>query len=563
MSDNPTSLASLESIQPFRLASLLHRAALFRVARIVRHPGAAANPPARHHARSPVPESVSFALACLATPFSGVCQLSRPQKRTARNRSSNPRLSVPDVTVIDPALLKRAVGAMALGNAMEWFDFGVYSYIAVTLGKVFFPSSSPSAQLIATFGTFAAAFVVRPIGGMVFGPLGDKIGRQRVLAMTMIMMAVGTFAIGLIPSYASAGMLAPVLLLVARLVQGFSTGGEYGGAATFIAEFSTDRRRGFAGSFLEFGTLVGYILGAGTVAWLTATLSPQALLSWGWRVPFFIAGPLGIVGLYVRLKLEETPAFKKEAQAREANERSRPKQTLLALIKEQGKPLMQCVGLVLIFNVTDYMALSYLPSYLSATLHFNESNGLFIVLAVMVLMMPMTLFAGHLSDLIGRKPVMLFGCLGLLVLSIPALLLIRTGTMLSVFSGMLILGVCLSTFTGVMPSSLPALFPTRIRYGALAIGFNVSVSLFGGTTPLVAAWLVDRTGNLMTPAYYLMGASLIGIVSVLALRETARKPLLGSGPCVASHEEARRLVHGTPAPGRVEQADWAVVRERA
>lgn len=492
--------------------------------------------------------------------------MSRPQKRTTRPRSSNSRLTLADITVVDNALLKRAVGAMALGNAMEWFDFGVYSYIAVTLGKVFFPSSSPSAQLIATFGTFAAAFLVRPIGGMVFGPLGDKIGRQRVLAMTMILMAVGTFAIGLIPSYASIGTLAPALLLVARLIQGFSTGGEYGGAATFIAEFSTDRRRGFAGSFLEFGTLVGYILGAGTVAWLTATLSEHALLSWGWRVPFFIAGPLGLLGLYIRLKLEETPAFKKEAQSREENERSRPKQTFLQLLKQQGKPLMQCVGLVLIFNVTDYMALSYLPSYLSATLRFDESRSLVIVLAVMVLMMPMTLFAGHLSDKIGRRPVMLFGCLGLLLLSIPALLLIRIGTMPSVFGGMLILGVLLSTFTGVMPSSLPALFPTRIRYGALAIGFNVSVSLFGGTTPLVAAWLVDRTGDLMMPAYYLMGASVIGIASVLALKETARRPLLGSGPCVGSREEALRLVHGHGMPEHgqtVEKNDWAAVRERA
>ena len=407
---------------------------------------------------------------------------------------------------------------MAFGNAMEWFDFGVYSYIAVTLGKVFFPSSSPSAQLLATFGTFAAAFLVRPLGGMVFGPLGDRIGRQRVLAATMIMMAVGTFAIGLIPSYASIGIMAPVLLLVARLVQGFSTGGEYGGAATFIAEFSTDRRRGFMGSFLEFGTLIGYTLGAATVALLTASLSQEALLSWGWRVPFFIAGPLGLVGL-CPAETRGDARVQKEAEAREADERTRPKQRFATLLVEQWKPLLQCVGLVLIFNVTDYMALSYLPSYLSATLHFLESHGLFLVLLVMVLMMPMTLYAGHLSDKVGRKPVMMAGCVGLLVLAVPALMLIRTGGMLPVFGGMLIYGVLLSCFTGVMPSALPALFPTRIRYGALAIGFNVSVSLFGGTTPLVTAWLVDRTGDLMMPAYYLMGASFIGIVSVLALRE--------------------------------------------
>ncbi|MDN7907896.1 glycine betaine/L-proline transporter ProP [Burkholderia diffusa] len=489
--------------------------------------------------------------------------MSSSQAHPAKARSSRKSLKLDDITIVDPAVLKRAVGAMAFGNAMEWFDFGVYSYIAVTLGKVFFPSSSPSAQLLATFGTFAAAFLVRPLGGMVFGPLGDRIGRQRVLAATMIMMAVGTFAIGLIPSYASIGIMAPILLLVARLVQGFSTGGEYGGAATFIAEFSTDKRRGFMGSFLEFGTLIGYTLGAATVAILTATLSQEALLSWGWRVPFFIAGPLGLVGLYIRIKLEETPAFKKEAEAREADERSRPKQSFGTLLIEQWKPLLQCVGLVLIFNVTDYMALSYLPNYLSATLHFNETHGLFMVLLVMVLMMPMTLYAGHLSDRLGRKPVMMFGCVGLLVLSVPALLLIRSGGMLSVFGGMLIYGTLLSTFTGVMPSALPALFPTRIRYGALAIGFNVSVSLFGGTTPLVTAWLVDRTGDLMMPAYYLMGASFIGIVSVLALRETARRPLPGSAPCVASRAEAQDLIRRGVDEGRVRDRKFAPVGERA
>ncbi|CAG9195084.1 membrane hypothetical protein [Paraburkholderia sabiae] len=285
-------------------------------------------------------------------------------------------------------------------------------------------------------------------------------------------------------------------------------------------------------------------------------------MSWGWRVPFFIAGPLGLVGLYIRMKLEETPAFKKEAEAREADEKSRPKQSFMELLAQQWKPLLQCVGLVLIFNVTDYMALSYLPSYLSATLHFNESHGLFLVLAVMVLMMPMTLYAGHLSDRIGRKPVMLLGCVGLFALSIPALLLIRTGAVLPVFGGLLILGALLSTFTGVMPSSLPALFPTKIRYSALAIGFNVSVSLFGGTTPLVAAWLVDRTGDAMMPAYYLMAASIVGIVSVLALRETARKPLPGSGPCVATRAEAMSLIRGAE-PVNTSKKHLALVRERA
>ena len=236
-------------------------------------------------------------------------------------------LTVDDITVIDNKLLKRAVSAAALGNTMEWFDFGVYSYLAVIIGQVFFPGASNTAQLIASFGTFAAAFLVRPIGGMVFGPLGDRFGRQKVLAFTMIMMSIGTFCIGLIPSYASIGIAAPILLLAARLLQGFSTGGEYGGAATFIAEYSTDKRRGFMGSFLEFGTLAGYLLGASLVTGMIALLPHQAMMDWGWRIPFFLAAPLGLFGLYIRLKLEETPAFKEHMDKREELEHNKPQLT--------------------------------------------------------------------------------------------------------------------------------------------------------------------------------------------------------------------------------------------
>ncbi|GAA3236073.1 hypothetical protein GCM10020256_54430 [Streptomyces thermocoprophilus] len=340
-------------------------------------------------------------------------------------------------TATDPAVVKRAVKAAALGNAMEWFDFGVYSYIAVTLGKVFFPSGNPTAQLLSTFGAFAAAFLVRPIGGMVFGPLGDRVGRQKILALTMIMMAAGTFAIGLIPSYAAIGVGAPLLLLAARLVQGFSTGGEYAGASTFIAEYAPDKRRGFLGSWLEFGTLAGYIGGAGLVTLMTALLSDDAMLSWGWRVPFLIAGPMGIIGLYLRMRLEETPAFAAEAAKAEASAAERrAKVPLREMIVGQWKALLLCVALVLVFNVTDYMLLSYMPSYLTSELKYDETHGLLVVLGVMALMMIVQPFAGALTDRVGRRPVIAAGCAGFLLLSVPALLLIRDGSLVAVALGM-------------------------------------------------------------------------------------------------------------------------------
>ncbi|MFG2321575.1 glycine betaine/L-proline transporter ProP [Streptomyces sp. NBC_01723] len=439
-------------------------------------------------------------------------------------------------TVTDPALVRRAVKAAALGNAMEWFDFGVYSYIAVTLGKVFFPSGNPTAQLLSTFGAFAAAFLVRPLGGMVFGPLGDRVGRQKVLALTMILMAAGTFAIGLIPSYATIGVWAPVLLLAARLVQGFSTGGEYAGASTFIAEYAPDKRRGFLGSWLEFGTLAGYIGGAGLVTLMTALLSDGDLTSWGWRIPFLIAGPMGIVGLYLRMRLEETPAFAAEVAKAE---RKRPKVPLREMVTGQWRALLLCVGLVLVFNVTDYMLLSYMPSYLTSELKYDETHGLLVVLAVMALMMVVQPFAGALTDRVGRRPVIAAGCAGFLLLSVPALLLIREGSLLAVALGMAALGLLLVCFTASMPSALPALFPTRVRYGSLSIGFNISVSLFGGTTPLVVTALIGATGDMMMPAYYMMAAAVIGGVAVWFMSESAGRPLPGSAPAVAPAADGR------------------------
>ncbi|MGW4434829.1 glycine betaine/L-proline transporter ProP [Streptomyces sp. NPDC004596] len=434
-----------------------------------------------------------------------------------------------DVTVTDSAMVKRAVKAAALGNAMEWFDFGVYSYIAVTLGKVFFPSGNPTAQLLSTFGAFAAAFLVRPLGGMVFGPLGDRVGRQKVLALTMIMMAAGTFAIGLIPSYASIGVGAPLLLLAARLVQGFSTGGEYAGASTFIAEYAPDKKRGFFGSWLEFGTLAGYIGGAGLVTLMTALLSTHDLLAWGWRIPFLIAGPMGIIGLYLRMRLEETPAFAAEVEKAEA---TRPKVPLREMVAGQWKALLLCMGLVLVFNVTDYMLLSYMPSYLTSELKYDETHGLLVVLGVMALMMIVQPFAGALTDRVGRRPVIAAGCAGFLLLSVPALLLIRQGSLVAVALGMGALGLLLVCFTAAMPAALPALFPTRVRYGSLSIGFNISVSLFGGTTPLVVTALIGATGNMMMPAYYMMAAAVVGGFAVWRMSESAGRPLPGSAPSV-------------------------------
>ncbi|MFD6426847.1 glycine betaine/L-proline transporter ProP [Streptomyces sp. NPDC060198] len=474
--------------------------------------------------------------------------------RAIRTRQ-NPRLRRTDITVTDDRAVKRAVKAASLGNAMEWFDFGIYSYLAVTLGHVFFPSGNDTTQLLSSFATFAVAFLVRPLGGMFFGPMGDRIGRKKILALTMIMMAIGTFAIGLIPSHGTIGVWAPVLLILFRMLQGFSTGGEYGGASTFIAEYAPDKRRGFFGSFLEFGTLAGYVGAAGLVTVLYALLDTGQMESWGWRVPFLVAGPLGLVGLYLRLRLDETPAFQKleggTAHASEAADsvETTTKGDLARIFRDYWPTLILCICLVGAYNIADYMLLSYMPTYLSDELGYSETHGLLVLLVVMVLLMLVISQVGKLSDRFGRKPLLMTGMLGFLALSLPSFLLIRQGSIPAVAIGLLMLGLSLVCMLGTMSAALPALFPTSVRYGSLSVGYNLSASIFGGTTPLVVTALISWSGTNLMPAYYAMAAALVGVVSVACMKETAQKPLDGSPPSVETPEEAAELVHAqSPDP---------------
>ncbi len=473
----------------------------------------------------------------------------------AVRRRRNPRLRRSDITVTDERAVRRAVKAASLGNAMEWFDFGIYAYLAGTIGRVFFPSGSDTVQLLSSFAAFAVAFLVRPLGGMVFGPMGDRVGRKKVLALTMILMAIGTAAIGMLPSYAAVGFWSPLLLILFRLLQGFSTGGEYGGASTFIAEYAPDRRRGYFGSFLELGTLAGYTGAASLVTGLTAWLGSDTMDAWGWRIPFLVAGPLGIVGIYLRLRLDDTPAYLKlEEGGVRVSEAANSVETtargdLARIFRQHWRMLILCIALVGAYNVTDYMLLSYMPTYLSDELHYSETHGLLILVATMVLLMLIISQVGRLNDRYGRKPLLMTGMLGFFVLSAPAFVLVRQGSLIAVSAGMLMLGLSLVCLLGTMSAALPAMFPTSVRYGSLSVGYNLSASLFGGTTPLVITALIGVTGSEMMPAYYAMAAALVGVIAVASMKETAQQPLEGSPPSVQSHEEAAAMVHSkAPTP---------------
>ncbi|MBK5436566.1 glycine betaine/L-proline transporter ProP [Pseudomonas sp. TH32] len=485
----------------------------------------------------------------------------------SRKKTVNP-IGLDDITIVDDAKMRKAITAAALGNAMEWFDFGVYGFVAYVLGKVFFPEASPSVQMIAALATFSVPFLIRPLGGLFFGRLGDKYGRQKVLAATIVIMSLSTFAIGLIPSYDSIGIWAPILLLLAKMAQGFSVGGEYTGASIFVAEYAPDRKRGFLGSWLDFGSIAGFVLGAGVVVLISAVIGEEAFQSWGWRLPFFLALPLGMIGLYLRHALEETPAFQQHVEQLEQGDREGlaggPKVSFKEVATKHWRSLMTCVGVVVVTNVTYYMLLTYMPSYLSHNLHYSENHGVLIIIAIMVGMLFVQPMIGFVSDKIGRKPFILFGSIALFFLAIPAFMLINSGKLGLIFSGLLIIAVVLNFFIGVMASTLPAMFPTHIRYSALASAFNISI-LVAGLTPTAMAWLVETTNNLYMPAYYLMVFAVLGLFTALTMKETANKPLRGAAPAASDIEEAKELLqeHEDNIEQKIEDIDAQIAELEA
>lgn len=415
--------------------------------------------------------------------------------------------------------LRRAIAASALGNATEWFDYGIYAYGVTYISAALFPGDMENAVLFA-LGTFAISFLIRPLGGLFWGPLGDRIGRKSVLALTILLMAGATFGVGLIPSYASIGFWAPTLLVLLRIVQGFSTGGEYGGAATFMAEYAPDDRRGFFGSFLEFGTLAGFSLGAMLMLGFSLLLGDDAMHRWGWRIPFLVAAPLGLIGMYLRAKMEDTPIFVEECVVAEG--RAAP--GIATILRDHKRPMLVVAGLVVALNIVNYTLLSYMPTYLQRRIGLSAEEALIVPIIGMLFMMLFLPFAGALSDRIGRRPMWRWSLIGLLVLVVPLYMLIGTG-LTGAIVGFILLGLLYVPQLATISATFPAMFPTPVRFAGFAIAYNVATSIFGGTAPMIGSGLIILTGDELMPAYYMMAACLVGLVALRFMPETAGRSL--------------------------------------
>ncbi|MHC5558577.1 MFS transporter [Kocuria sp. U4B] len=473
----------------------------------------------------------------------------QPHPRTsapaARTRPRPRRLRVSDVNVVDERMLRRAVAGTVVGNAMEWYDIGVYGYLAVTMGQVFLSDAESSVQVLFSLGVFAATFIARPLGGVFFGRLGDRLGRQKVLATTLILMAASTFLIGALPGYATLGFLAPVLLLVLKLLQGFSTGGEYAGATTFVSEYAPDKRRGFLASILDLGSYLGFAAGAAVVSVLQLSLTDQAMLEWGWRIPFLAAGPLGLIAVYFRLKIEESPAFQATLDAQESSngqDADGVAHGTVSLVRTYWRQITLAVVLVAAANTVGYALTSYMPTYLTDAMGYDPVHGTLLTIPVLVGMSLCIPLAGRLSDRIGRRPVLWLGAGCTIVLSLPAFLLIGVGEVWTTLAGLALIALPVTFYVANLASALPALFPTASRYGGMGIAYNFAVAIFGGTAPLIIESLIQLTGNELMPAFYLMFTSVAGAIAIRFMRESANRPLPGSLPSVATEQEAHDLV---------------------
>src|SRR5574337_95506 len=418
--------------------------------------------------------------------------------------------------------LRRVIIASAIGNATEWYDYGVYAVVATYLTEAFFPA--PLGNLGTMLG-FAVSFVLRPLGGLVWGPIGDRFGRKSVLTATILLIAAVTTLIGVLPTYATIGWWAPALLIALRVVQGFSTGGEYGGAATFMAEHAPDDKRGKYGSFLEFGAVGGFVLGSAVVLAMEAMLTHDQMTAWGWRVPFLVAAPLGLVGLLLRSKMDETPVFK-ECAACDVITGSAWNR-LVDLLTNYRRPIAVTFAMLVVLNVVDYTLVTYQPTYLHATIGLGERGRTTVVLVGELVMMACIPFVGAGSDRIGRKPVWRGSLLCLGVMALPMYWLMGQG-----FGWALVgFAVLCGLFGGplaTVSATFPAMFPTQVRYAGFAVSNNMAVALFGGTAPMVADTMIGKTGWQLFPAAYLIVGVVVGLIPLPILPETAGCSLRGT-----------------------------------
>ncbi|WP_433678693.1 MFS transporter [Nocardia sp. CA-119907] len=414
-----------------------------------------------------------------------------------------------------PIVSRNVIGA-AVGTLTEYYDFAIYGLVAPAIATEFFPHGNPTTATLSTFAIFALAFVTRPIGGVVFGYLGDRVGRKSVLAVSILLMAVSTAAIGVLPTYETVGLLAPVLLLICRCLQSLSVGGEFSGASSYLAETVPAHKRGTYASMVTAAAGLPFIFAIAIILPLSASLDDAAFNSWGWRVPFLLAAPLGLFGLYIRMKLEESAAFTELKASGSA-----PRNPLLTGIRTQWRKMILVFCAAAVTASAYYIFSAYMVTYVTSTLHYGRDTALMINGVATAFLCAGILLAGRASDRFGRRPVIATGLAGLVILGVPSFLLLQTGSTAALLLGQTVFALCIAPVTAVVPTLASELFPTSVRYSCNALSYNLAYTVFGGTAPFIAAWLISTTSLKIAPAIYASTIAFLGAIVILGrLKET-------------------------------------------
>ena len=410
---------------------------------------------------------------------------------------------------------KKVILAGAIGNALEWYDFTIYAFFVPIIAMQFFPNKDPFLSLLATFGVFAVGFLVRPLGAILFGYIGDHAGRKKALVLSMIMMSFPTFLIGILPNFYSIGIMAPILLIVLRIVQGLAVSGELTTATVFLIEHAQWNKRGVAGSLAMAGALFGMVLSAVFATGMTELVSDIQLAAWGWRVPFLLGGMIGVFGLTVRLRAVE-PAVYEQAQAtiKAAGE---PISVVNHISSLNYRTLLIGVFLTSIMAIANYFLIAYFNTFLVETQGLALRPVMVVNTIAITIQVIMTVLMGRASDYVGRQAVLAAGMLSLTVLIYPIFWLLTQHDIYLAFVGEVLFALAAGALTGVIPTTLAELFDTHHRNMGISISYNVALALFGGTAPLVAIALVARTHDLSAPAWYLMSFAIIAFLALLTL----------------------------------------------
>lgn len=405
-----------------------------------------------------------------------------------------------------PLAVRRGVIAGVIGNMLEWYDFALFGFFAQQIGAHFFPAGNPSASLLAAFGTFAAGFLMRPVGGALFGWIGDRFGRKQALIGSILAMAFPSFFIGLLPDTSQIGVAAPILLVLLRMLQGIAVGGEYMASAVFLVEGAEPGRRGWMGSWGPLGASAGTLLGSAAGAIVNATMSPEAVMAYGWRIPFLVGLGVGLGGLAIRRHYVERVPHQSPA-----------KSPLGEAFRVHWRTIVHLVALVAAISVGFYMTFVYSSTWLELVAHVPARTALGINTAAMALSLIVIPAAGLVSDRVGRRWVLVWGAGALALLAYPLMALMAQGKFVTILVGELGLATLIGTIGGVMPAAMAELAPWRVRCTVLSVGYNVALALLGGTTPMVAAWLVSRTQVSLAPGIYLAGAAGVTFIAALVL----------------------------------------------